>query len=89
MPCLSVSSSTAPAGPTPHPGPVSGSGLFPGGNFDLERMRVTELAAAQGRAVSLRPGLGCPCHLPAHWDTRQSLQGSGDTEGIFPAFFPR
>lgn len=61
----------------------------PWGNFDLERMRVTELAAAQGRAVSLRPGLGCPCHLPAHWDTRQSLQGSGDTEGIFPAFFPR
>ena len=57
-------------------------------NFDLERMRVTELAAAQGSAVSLRPGLGCPCHLPAHWDTRQSLQGSGNTEGGFPAFLP-
>lgn len=36
----------------------------PWGNFDLERMRVTDLAAAQGPAVSLRPGLGCPCCLP-------------------------
>lgn len=37
----------------------------PWGNFDLERMRVTDLAAAQGRAMSPSPGLGCPCHLPA------------------------
>ena len=61
----------------------------PWGNFDLERMRVTELTAAQGSTASLKPGLGCPCHLPAHWHTGQSLQGSGDTDGVFPAFLPR
>lgn len=60
----------------------------PWGNFDLERMRVTELAAAQGGTASLKPSLGCPCHLPAHWHTGQSLQGSGDTDGVFPAFLP-
>lgn len=37
----------------------------PLGNFDLERMRVTDLAVAHGLAVSLRPGLGCPRCLPA------------------------
>lgn len=63
-----------PASPHPPPEwgqlaqPPSASVRFqavPWGNFDLERMRVTDLAAAQGRAMSRSPGLGCPCHLPA------------------------
>lgn len=42
----------------------------PWGNFDLERMRVTDLAASQGQAMSLSPGLGC-LTVFRHWDTRR------------------
>lgn len=62
--------------------PVSGSGQFPGGNFDLERMRLTDLAAAQSPAVSLRPGLGCPCYLSTH-GTPSSRHGLGGQRGAF------
>lgn len=54
----------------------------PWGNFDLERMRVTDLAAAQGPAVSLRPGLGCPCYLSTY-GTPSSCHGLGTSKGAF------
>lgn len=75
-------------GPAAPPSPHHASVRFravPWGNFDLERMRVTDLAAAQGLAVSLRPGLGCPCYLSPR-GTPSRYHGLGGEQGSFLAF---
>lgn len=60
----------------------------PWGNFDLERMRVTDLAASQGRAMSPSPGLGCPAAFPPT-GTPGSYSGVQETQkGSFLLSFP-
>lgn len=38
--------------------------------------------------MSLRPGLGCPCCLPAQWDTRQLSEAQETQKGSFLLSFP-
>lgn len=69
------------------PGASVGFQAVPWGTFDLGRMRVTDLAAGLGRALSLSPGLGRPCRLPAPGTPggQSGLRGHG---GVFLTSLP-